>query len=142
MGVDILRAVHTAGAATHHYSFIALQQFPQAYLVDEPVLRGHVASAEDDPIGLLYQLSGLPGIAPLQHCDGGRPDAGTVDAIAHSLLDRVREAFVVGGGAYKQHPRLPAGAGDAQKGSLYIGEKSVILRKVIFPESGGTAGKI
>ena len=100
-----------------------------------------MAAAEDDPIGLFHQFRRLGGVVTVQHGDGGRLDAGGVDAVAHAFFHRRREAFVIRGGAYEQHARKAVRAGNLGQCGLDLGQKTVVSGECGFPEAGGAAGK-
>jgi hypothetical protein len=52
-----------------------VQKFFQVYLMKEAVLRGYVAAAKHDPMGLSDEFRGAPAIAPVKHCYLRRIDA-------------------------------------------------------------------
>ena len=108
MGIHPVGTVHRARTAAHHHAWEIAQQLLKTNLVQEPVLRGHVSSAKNHPVGLPDQFGGPVCIAAVQHRDGSGFDAGSVDAQPHSFFHGIGETPVVRRGAHQQHARRPA----------------------------------
>ena len=133
MGENALRAIHRACAATHHQSVETAQELLQADFVQETVLRGDVAAAEDDPVRAADKLRGPAGVAPVQHRDGGGGDPGIADAVRHRREHVVGEFRVVRGGADQQE------MGPRGQFRLHRGKKTVVGGEMVLPEAGRTA---
>ena len=133
MGVDQVRTVHRAGAAAHHQAVEALQEGPEADLMQETVLRGDMPAAKHDPVGPLHEVRGDAGVAPVQHDDGGGGDSGIADAFRHRVQHIIRELAVVRGRADQQHARLRG------QGLLHRGKQSVVGGDVVLPVTGRTS---
>ncbi len=134
MGEDALRAIHRACAAAHHQPVEAAQQFLEADFVQETVLRGHVAAAEHDPVGVAHQVARQARVAPVQHRHAGRRDTGVPDAGGHGVQHGVRESPVVRRRADQQHARRQ------WQRRPHGGEQPVVFSKAILPEAGRTSG--
>ena len=141
VGVDFVGTVHGAGAAAHHDAAEIFQEFPQADLMDEAVLRGRMPAAHHHPVGLRHQFGGAVRVAALEHRDGAGPDAGFVDAVAHAFLHGTGEAAVVGSGADQQHARCAPAAGHFLQSGFHGRQEAVVFRKMVFSVTGGTSGE-
>ena len=133
MGIDPVRAVHAAGAASHHDTVVTPEDIPEAGFVDETVLGGNMTAAENDPMGTLHELFRLLGVPPLQHHDLFRVDAGFADAGAHPFQDGGGEDRIVRRGAHEEHPRA------RRQFRLHPGEETVVFGKVVFTVAGGAS---
>ena len=75
LGIDHIRTVHGPGADAHHHTGMVPKQLPQADLLEEGILSGHMTAGQDDQIGVNYQLRRPVGIAAIQHLIGTEMDA-------------------------------------------------------------------
>ena len=133
MGINPVGAVHAPRAASHYDAVKVPQEVPEADLVDKLVLGRNVTAAENDPVRPFHEGCGFGRIAPVQHHDLRRPDPRSVDTQAHPLQDRLREDHVIRRRAHKQHPGKNPFPGRLRQRRLNLGQKSVVVRKMIFP---------